>query len=161
MEESEHKTLLKDNTHELQNNWIYNRYSVCGHFFSELFLIWEVNGLENNNQVKWIKERYPIPEGTLQGRGKPLPLCPTPLPSTQMHSWQPACRFPLEYFNACESPAIPVWAGADPWPSLSATWFSLIGGWMIASSSKWFTPCKALPAREAYPLLHCREKIFL
>lgn len=164
MEESEHRTLLKDNTQELHRNWIYNWYSVCGLFFFWFFFNLRSKQARKDQACKVDKGKYPIPEGTPQGRGMPLALCyplyPTPLPSPQMHSRQPACRFPLVYFKAHDSPAIPVWAGADPWPSLSATWFSLIARWIIASTSKWFTPCKAPPAREAYPLLHCREKYF-
>lgn len=41
-----------------------------------------------------------------------------------------------------ETPAVPVWAGADPWPSLSAAWFSLMAGWMIASSGKYLLHIK-------------------
>lgn len=108
-----------------------------------------------NLWIKWSSERTLCP--TAEG-------CPWHCAAHHVPHWHPllgtSLQIPTGPFQspACESPSLPVWARADLWPSLSATWFSLIAGWMIASSGKWFTPPKAPSIQGAYPLLCCREK---
>lgn len=72
---------------------------------------------------------------------------------------QPAGSYPYS-LQSCirENPAVPIWAGADGWPSLSTALLSLISWWVIAGSGKWFTLCTTPSAGEAHPLLYWREK---
>lgn len=111
-------------------------------------------------QVKREKEESSSPEG-IQGGPCPatwppvLSLCCSTRPPNCTLGNQPAGSHPLQSCT-CENPAVPIWAGADGWPSLSTALLSLISWWIIAGSGKWFT-LRTAPW-EAHPLVYWREK---